>query len=122
MITVVLLFSAPTSATICIRRNSSAAGFPTINCAASASFLRCLQFGFGFDDAGALLAHRLGLHRHHALHVLWNLHVLHFQQFDRHSPGARVLEHVLSQQCIDLISLLQDFVEIVLADHVAQAR
>jgi hypothetical protein len=31
MITVVLLFSAPTSATICIRRNSSAAGFPTIN-------------------------------------------------------------------------------------------
>jgi hypothetical protein len=27
MITVVLLFSAPTSATICTRRNSSAAGF-----------------------------------------------------------------------------------------------
>jgi len=100
MSTVVLLFSAPTSATL-------------------GQLLRCFELSFRLDDAGPLFAHRFGFHGHHALHVLRYFHVFHLEQLDRYAPGSRGFKHGLPQQRVDLVPLLQHFVEIVLADHIA---
>ena len=84
-------------------------------------FLGGFELGFGFDDACAFLAHGLGLHGHHALHVLGDFYVLHFQQFDVNAPWLGRLSNVLLQESIDLVALFQNFIEIMLADDVTQA-
>ena len=61
------------------------------------------------------------LHGHHTLHVLRNLDILHFEQFDRNSPRAGILQDIPFQQRIDLVALFQHFVEIVLSNDVSQA-
>ena len=48
--------------------------------------LRRGQLALGVDDLGALLAFRLRLPRHRALHVLWQVHVLHFDRRDLDAP------------------------------------
>jgi len=52
---------------------------------------------------------------------LRNLDILHFEQFDRNSPRAGILQDIPFQQRIDLVALFQHFVEIVLSNDVSQA-
>ncbi len=47
---------------------------------------RCFEFRLGLDDARALLANRLRLHRHDLLHVRGQLDILHLQPLDLDAP------------------------------------
>ena len=121
MITVVLLFSAPTSATICMRRNFySAAGFPTHQLRCFRQFLGSLQFGVRLDDAGALLLHRFSFHGHDlAAYPEESPRPSSPAIRDRDSPGSDVLDYVLAQDpLIDLVAGLQNFVQ----DHAGRLR
>ena len=121
MMTVVLLFSAPTSEIIWKRRSSGAAGFSAI-CKAAADNFEKLQFGFSLDDPRALFPDRLGLHLHHLLHRFRQLDILHFKAFNLEAPSLGRSSDRLLEQAVDFVPLLKHFVEIVLADDIAQAR
>jgi len=115
-----VLFSAPTSATICIRRSSRAAGFPAIRAEAADSF------SDASSSASALMmrARFRGWPppaSHHLLHGLGQLHVLHLEPFDFDSPGFRGRRHAGAQQTVDFVALLKDLVQIVLPDNISQA-
>ena len=49
-------------------------------------------------------------------------HVLHLEALHLHTPRGGGAADILAQQVVDLVSLLQDFVEIMLSDGVAQTR
>jgi hypothetical protein len=61
----------------------------------------------------------LRLHRHDFLHRLRQFHILHFTPFDFDTPLLGRSRDIVSQQTIDLVSFLQDLVEVMLADNVA---
>src|SRR5664279_2060088 len=75
---------------------------------------------FGVDDLGALLALRLGLPCHRALHAVGQLDVLELDEGDHDAPVDGVDVEDLADVQVDPVGLREGLVERVLTDHLAQ--
>ena len=90
--------------------------------AASRQALGGLELALGGDHLGAPLALGLGLPRHRPLHPGGDLHVLDLDDRHLHAPGRGLLVDDLLQDRVDLVSLREELVEQVLAEHRPQRR
>src|SRR5688572_3508766 len=74
------------------------------------------------DDLRPPLAFRFRLAGNCPLHFLRQIHVLHLDSGDFHTPGLCLLIDDPLQVCIDLLPLRQQVVELALPQHAAQRR
>src|SRR6266545_1383144 len=79
-----------------------------------------LELALGVDDLGPALALGLGLLGHRALHVLWQVDLLHLDRRDLHAPRLGVLVDDPLQLLVHLVAGGQQVVQLHLAEHAAQ--
>jgi hypothetical protein len=79
-----------------------------------------LQLALRRDDLGPALPLRLGLAGHRALHLVGQIHVLHFDRRDIDAPWVGALVDDLLEDGVDLLPVGQQLVQLDLAQHRAQ--
>ena len=84
--------------------------------------LRRLELALGVDDLRPLLAFRLRLPGHRALHRLRQFDILQFDDAHLDAPRLGLLVDDRLQALVDRLAVGQQLVEFDLADHVAQGR